>query len=65
MPGRVSSFRDEEGLGQVTADDGRELEFHCTAIADGSRTIDVGRRVTFEVRPGHRGRWEAADIRPG
>ena len=44
--------------------DGRDLFFHCTQIADGTRTIPVGVNVEFEVAPGHNGRWEAIDIRP-
>jgi cold shock CspA family protein len=38
------------------------LPFHCTAIADGTRRIDVGRRVAFAVAPGNLGRWEATAI---
>ncbi|HEX8802928.1 MAG TPA: cold shock domain-containing protein [Acidimicrobiales bacterium] len=60
--GVVQSFDDARGLGVVRADDGAELPFHCTAIADGTRTIAVGRRVAFTVVAGHLGRWEAADI---
>ena len=58
------AFDQHAGFGTVRTDDGAELFFHCTAIADGSRTIDVGVGVTFEVVPGHHGRWEAARIRP-
>jgi cold shock CspA family protein len=36
--------------------------FHCTAIADGSRTVETGRRVRFDVVPGLLGRWEASGI---
>jgi cold shock CspA family protein len=52
------------GLGTVRADDGAALGFHCTAIADGSRTIAEGTPVRFVVVPGHLGQWEAADIVP-
>jgi hypothetical protein len=38
--------------------------FHCTQIADGSRTVAVGTRVTFGLLAGRAGRWEAADLRP-
>jgi len=64
MTGRgvVAAFDDFKGYGTVRADDGRELFFHCTRIADGTRTIPVGVPVTFEVVPGHHGRWEAAAI---
>ena len=60
--GTVSAFDVDRGLGSVTADDGGELAFHCTAIADGTRTIEVGARVTFVVVPGHLGRDEARSV---
>jgi cold shock CspA family protein len=61
--GTVTEFDDDAGLG-VVAGDGGPYPFHCTAIADGTRTIPAGTPVTFEVVAGHLGRWEAADIRP-
>ena len=64
MTGVVTEFDDPAGIGTVTADGGDEHFFHCTAIADGTRTIEVGTRVAFEVVPGRLGRWEAADLRP-
>ena len=66
MPaGRVVAFDEEKGYGTVRVEDpdGRELFFHCTQIADGSRRIDVGATVTFEIAPGHLGRWEAKALR--
>ncbi len=62
--GAVTSFEDEKGYGEVTGDDGVTRFFHCTAIADGTRTITVGTPVTFVVAAGHRGRWEAAAVTP-
>lgn len=64
MDGTVTAFDDPRGLGEVTATDGAAYPFHCTAIADGTRTIVVGTAVSFEVRPGPMGRWEAARISP-
>jgi cold shock protein len=66
MPvGSVVEFDDPAGYGQVVADDGAgSWFFHCTAIRDGSRTIEVGARVAFEVEAGHQGRYEATDLRP-
>lgn len=66
--GVVVAFDDEVGLGEVqitTADPARggRLRFHCTQIADGSRTVPVGATVSFETRAGRGGQWEAADIR--
>ncbi|MDQ6616129.1 MAG: hypothetical protein M3083_15675 [Actinomycetota bacterium] len=51
------------GLGTVRDDGGRVYPFHCTAVADGSRAVDPGARVAFEVVAGHLGRWEAAALR--
>ncbi len=63
--GRVDSFDDPRGYGTVVGDDGGgPWFFHCTAIADGTRTIEVGAAVTFEVVAGHLGRYEATDLRP-
>jgi cold shock CspA family protein len=62
--GVVAAFDDAVGFGTVRLDDGAELFVHCTAIADGSRTVAVGAAVTVVVVPGHLGRYEAADLRP-
>ena len=66
MPrGVVADFDEQKGYGTVRdADDGRELFFHCTQIADGSRTIPAGTEVTFGVVAGHMGRWEAVAVTP-
>ena len=65
VQGRVDTFDDPRGYGMVLADDGRgPWFFHCTAIADGTRTIEVGASVTFEVVAGHLGHYEAIDLRP-
>lgn len=60
--GVVAAFDDFGGWGTVTDDAGVERFFHCTAIADGTRTIDPGSDVTFEVAPGAVGRWEATRL---
>lgn len=64
MRGTIIAFDEHEGLGTVRGDDGRELPFHCTAIAGGSRSIEVGTAVTFDIRPALPGRWEAAEVTP-
>ena len=64
MRGTVAEFDEAKGYGTVRADDGQDLFFHCTQIADGSRMIPVAISVEFEVAPGRNGRWEATDIRP-
>jgi len=61
--GVVTDYDDPVGIGAVTADEGDQHFFHCTAIADGSRTIEVGARVRFRIVPGRLGRWEAVDLR--
>ncbi|HVF76588.1 MAG TPA: cold shock domain-containing protein [Acidimicrobiales bacterium] len=62
MRGRVMAFDEHVGLGEIEADDGGRYPFHCTRIADGTRTIDVGAEVTFETTPGHLGRSEASSV---
>lgn len=60
--GTVVAFDEARGLGTVAAGEGGEWGFHCTAIADGTRTIDVGAAVVFDVVPGHLGRMEAVRV---
>jgi CspA family cold shock protein len=60
--GTVVAFDEAVGLGTVEGEDLARYPFHCTQIADGSRTIAVGRVVTFEVVPGRSGMWEAAEL---
>jgi CspA family cold shock protein len=62
--GTVTAFDDYAGLGTVRASDGTAYPFHCTQIADGTRTIAVGATVTFGVRPWHQGRYEAVAVTP-
>ena len=56
-------FDDPRGLGVIRSEGDGEYPFHCTAITDGTRTIDVAARVSFRVTPGRLGRWEATAIR--
>ena len=62
--GRVASFDAARGLGTVEDDAGTTYGFHATAIAGGTRRIDVGVAVTFTVAPGHGGRCEARSLVP-
>ncbi len=62
--GRVAAFDATRGLGTVTDGAGTDYGFHATAIADGSRRIEVGTDVVFVVAPGHRGRYEARSLVP-
>lgn len=62
--GRVVAFDDHVGAGSISDDaDHRSRSFHCTRIADGSRTIAVGTPVAFELVPGPTG-LEAVAVRP-
>jgi cold shock CspA family protein len=58
----VVRFDAHAGYGTVRDDDGQEFFFHCTAIADGTRSIEADAAVEFEVAPGHHGRWEAHNL---
>ncbi len=60
--GVVSAFDDQRGLGTVEDASGSSFDFHCTAIADGSRHIDVGTTVLFALRRSHLGRIEATEL---
>jgi cold shock CspA family protein len=46
----------------VTSDEGRDFSFHAASIADGSRHVDDGARVTFLVVAGLGGRLEARGL---
>ncbi len=61
--GTVAQFDAHVGLGHVDADDGRRYLFHCAEIADGTRLIEVGARVDFDVMI-KLGSPEAAQLRP-
>jgi cold shock CspA family protein len=63
LEGTVSSFDEPRGLGTVAGDEGTDYPFHCTAIDDGTRAIEPGTRVRFEISAGL-GRWEAAALEP-
>jgi cold shock CspA family protein len=63
IEGVVVRFDPHRGLGEIEDGEGRRYPFHCTRIADGSRTILVGTKVEFVVVPGLPGRWEASGIR--
>jgi hypothetical protein len=51
MFGSVTEFDAAAGLGVVTGEEGRDYRFQCVEIADGSRSIEVGRPVVFELLP--------------
>jgi cold shock CspA family protein len=61
--GQVAEFDDHVGAGTVVDAAGARWTFHCTSIADGSRTIAAGTAVTFRVAPGPVG-LEAVAVAP-
>lgn len=62
--GRVARFDGATGWGVIAAENGIDYPFHCTAIADGTRTIEADIPVSFSLTPGHRGVWEATGLTP-
>lgn len=64
ISGTVTAFDFNIGLGDIESLSGQRWIFHCTQIADGTRDIDTGKEVTFVIRSGAPGRWEACDIQP-
>ena len=62
--GNVVSFDEARGLGMVECGPGRTVPFHCSAITDGSRTIDVGAVVAVRIVAGRLGILEARSVRP-
>ena len=61
--GRVATFDDHAGRGEIEAGGGMRFPFHCTAIADGSRTVAPDTLVKFRLRPGPLGALEATAIK--
>ena len=60
--GKVTQFDEERGLGEISADDGSVISFHCTSIANRQRRIPEGARVTFATVAGHLGALEAVGV---
>ena len=48
--GRVVDFDEHRGLGRIRSEGGEDLLFHCVELSDGTRRIEVGTAVEFEVR---------------
>jgi cold shock CspA family protein len=63
VDGTVASFDEHVGLGIITGHDGAEYPFHCVEIVDGTRTIEVGAEVEFDLLC-KLGRVEACRIGP-
>lgn len=61
--GTVEVFDEHRGTGIVRGDDGSRVMFHCTALADGSRSVASGVVVSFTVLHGHHGQMQAVGLR--
>jgi cold shock CspA family protein len=61
--GRIATFDDSVGRGRIEARGGLQFPFHCTAIADGTRTIAPDTAVKFRLVPGPLGALEAVAIK--
>lgn len=62
VEGVVESFSDARGDGVIRSADGDSLYFHCVALVDGSRHVEVGARVRGRRRVGHLGADEVVQI---
>jgi cold shock CspA family protein len=60
--GTVESFDAQRGDGWIVSENAARYYFHCVAIANGSRTIPVGAKVTGTPRVGLLGRDEAVNV---
>jgi hypothetical protein len=64
ITGVVTEWDEPRGIGVITGDDGTPYPFHCTQLADGTRSTKVDTKVRFQARPWHQGRIEAIAIWP-
>ena len=62
--GRIVAFDDHVGRGEIEARGGMRFPFHCTSLADGTRTIALDTAVKFRLVPGPLGALEATKITP-
>jgi Cold shock proteins len=54
--GTVKWFNPEKGFGFITAEDGKDVFVHFSAIqTDGFKTLEEGQPVQFDVEDGQRG----------
>ncbi len=54
--GTVKWFNATKGFGFITAEDGKDVFVHFSAIkTDGFKTLDEGQKVTFDLEEGPRG----------
>ena len=54
--GTVKWFNESKGYGFITADEGKDVFVHFTAIVgDGFKTLAEGQKVSFEIVNGEKG----------
>ena len=63
MKGQVKWFDDKRGYGFITAEDGRDVYVHFTAVnAEGYRTLKHNWRVEFDIVTTEQGQVEARNV---
>ena len=56
MKGKIKWFSNQKGYGFITAEDGKDVFVHYSAIqGDGYKTLNEGQDVEFEVTQGPKG----------
>ncbi len=56
MKGKVKWFNESKGFGFITAETGKDVFVHFTAIQDnGFKTLSEGQEVEFEITQGPKG----------
>ena len=61
LTGEVTEFDLAKGLGTVRGENGVDYLFHVIEITDGTRSIELGQRVSFQPLPKF-GRFQAGRI---
>lgn len=61
LTGTVTEFDGAKGLGTVRGENGVDYLFHVVEVTDGTRSIDLGQRVSFQPLPKF-GRFQAGRI---
>jgi cold shock CspA family protein len=60
--GTVRAFNSHRGDGVIVGDNAVSYYFHCVEIANGTRNINVGERVSAATRVGLLGSDEMCDV---